>query len=63
MIYNLPKPIFLIKKWFEFKSFSGIQSLYRIEFKSQTSPEHKTITNLVKLFEKNRFENNQTIKE
>jgi hypothetical protein len=53
MIYDLPKRIFIVKKWYEFQSYAPVQSAYRVEFNSKTSPDHKTITNIIKLFEKN----------
>lgn len=52
MIYDLEKRIFLVKKWYEFNSFVAVQSAYRVEFKSKTSPDRKSIMNIIKTFEK-----------
>ena len=48
MIYDLPKRIFIIKKWYEFKSYAAVQSAYRFKFKSNSSPGRTIIVNIIK---------------
>ena len=52
MIYNLPKCIFLLKKYYELKSFSAVQSAFRVKFKVKVTPGHQIIKNIVQAFEK-----------
>ena len=52
MIYDLPKRIFLLKKYYELKSFSAVQSAFRVKFKVKVAPGHQIIKNIVQAFEK-----------
>ena len=52
MIYDLPKRIFLLKNDYELKSFSAVQSAFRVKFKVKVAPGHQIIKNIVQAFEK-----------
>ena len=52
MIYDLAKRIFLLKKYYELKSFSAVQSAFRVKFKVKVAPGHQIIKNIVQAFEK-----------
>ena len=52
MICDLPERIFIMKKWYEFKSYAAVQSVYHVEFKSKSSPGRTIIANIIKLFER-----------
>ena len=52
MIYDLLKRIFLLKKYYELKSFSAVQSAFRVKFKVKVAPAHQIIKNIFQAFEK-----------
>jgi len=41
-----------IKKYYELKSFSAVQSAFRVKFKVKVAPGHQIIKNIVQAFEK-----------
>lgn len=51
MKYDLKKRIFLLKKYYETRSFASVQSAFRVEFGVKTAPGHQIIQNIVKAFE------------
>ena len=52
MNYDLPKCIFLLKKYNELKSFSTVQTTFRVKFKVKVAPAHQIIKNIFQAFEK-----------
>ena len=52
MIYDLPKRIFLFKKYYQLKRFSAVQSAFRVKFKIKVASGHQIIKNIVQAFEK-----------
>lgn len=52
MKYDLQERVFLVKKYYEFKSFSDVQRAYRVEFNKNKAPDRKVIFNIVSVFEK-----------
>jgi transposase len=52
MKYERKNRIFLVKKYYEFKSIKQVQTAYNAEFKSKTAPSACVIKNIVSTFEK-----------
>jgi hypothetical protein len=52
MKYDLKKRIFLLKKFYEFKSICLVQRAFRTEYKNETTPSSSVIKNIVSNFEK-----------
>ena len=44
----MPTRIIIIKKWYEIEIYAAAQSVYRVEFKSKSSPGHTIIVNINK---------------
>ena len=52
MKYDLPRRIFLLKKYYEFSSIKAIQRAFCVEFKEKIAPSYSVIKNIVSVFEK-----------
>ena len=52
MPYDLKTRVFLVKKWYEFRSTISVQRAFKSEFKSKVAPAASVIKNLIFKFEK-----------
>ena len=52
MKYDLPRRIFLLKKYYEFSSIKAIQRAFCVKFKGKIAPSYSVIKNIVSVFEK-----------